>query len=36
MNKYQQKRANFVKLRNAKFVDKKQTETFSYVPKKKK
>ena len=36
MNTYQRKRANFVKLRDAKFEDKKQTETFSIKPNKKK
>ena len=35
MTKYEIKRRNLVKLRNAKFEDKKQKETFSYkAPKK--
>ena len=36
MNNYQRKRQTLVKQRDAKFEDKNQTETFSYVPKKNK
>ena len=35
MTSYTSQRMNFVKLRDAKFEDKKQEKTFSYKPKKK-
>ena len=36
MTNYQRQRKQLIKLKEAKFQDKVQTETFSYIPKSKK